>query len=55
MEAGRLGVLETFRAIITRFPVEIINDYAQLFYVPLVSRFASDVSTYAVLVSFCTI
>ncbi|KAF2069308.1 hypothetical protein CYY_009373 [Polysphondylium violaceum] len=43
-EDGRLIVLKTLSQIINRFPQEVLNQYAQVIYVPLVARLSNDSS-----------
>eukprot|EP00026_Physarum_polycephalum_P000036 Phypoly_transcript_00036.p1 GENE.Phypoly_transcript_00036~~Phypoly_transcript_00036.p1 ORF type:complete len:2902 (+),score=637.83 Phypoly_transcript_00036:86-8791(+) len=45
IESGRIAVLEVFVSILAQFPLEIIEEYSQLIFIPLVARLASDVSS----------
>jgi len=43
-EEGRVIVLKTLGQIINRFPQEVLNQYAQVMYVPMVVRLSNDSS-----------
>lgn len=45
LESGRDSVLELLATIFTSFPIQIVDEYAGMFFVPLASRLINDESS----------